>query len=515
MSSMDSLWPHQRRGIEETMALVARGERAICITSPTGGGKSRIAIELIRRFPSAVLYTNRKLLTDQLIQVLTGEEMYFGVRASNYDEHLRLSEPVQISSMQTEAARVYKSKAWSLHNARLVIVDEAHMQAGATAQRIIADHLAADATVVGITATPTGIYQRPYRSLVVAGTNSELRKCGAHVPCAVFAPDEPDLAKIKATPTGEYDDGSEIVTVWMPAVVGRVIGHYRTLNPEQRPAICCCPSVATAAWMAEQFTSAGIPAASLDGQEIYDPTIPDPAKRRMKSSTFARANLMRKFDAGIIKVITFRYVLREAWDFPKLYHLMLATPIGSLTSYLQVIGRLIRAHDTLDHVVMQDHGGNYHRFLCSPNSDQDWANTWHLGDRVITQLKQERVREKQEPEPITCPKCKAVRLRGMTCHHCGHVTAKKTREVLQHDGTLKEVSGDIFKPRRIAQKPDTQRKWEACYYRCRKAGMTFRQAEGLFFRENFYYPPRTLPRMPQTEADWFRKIKDVPTGALQ
>lgn len=163
---------------------------------------------------------------------------------------------------------------------------------------------------------------------------------------------------------------------------------------------------------------------------------------------------------------------------------------------------------------LQDHGGNYWRHG-SPNADQDWANTWHLDPRVITELRAERLREKQEPEPITCPRCKAVRLRGMTCHHCGHVTAKKTREVLQHDGELREVEGDIFKARRVREKPDTQRKWEACYYRCRKAGMTFRQAEGLFFREQFHYPPRTLRLMPRTPTDWFLKIKDVPVGELQ
>lgn len=503
------LWPHQQRGIEEFMRLVAQGEKAICLTSPTGGGKSRMTTELIKRFDSAVLYTNRKLLTEQLIQVLQGNEMYFGVRASGFDDHLRLNEPVQIASMPTEYSRCFGKQAnRSLHRAKIVVVDECHMQRGRNAQRIMREHLADGAVVCGMTATPTDIFGQPYAKLVVAGVNSELRTCDAHLPCNVFAPDEPDLHKIKATPTGEYDDGSEIVTVWMPAVVGRVIGHYRTLNPGGLPAVCCCPSVATAAWMAEQFTQNGIPSASLDGEEICIDG------RRIKSGRCARAHLMRRLDDGSIKVITFRYVLREAWDFPRLYHMILATPIGSITSYLQVVGRVLRKHETLDHVVLQDHGGNYHRHG-SPNADQDWQNTWQLDPRIITELRAERLREKKELEPITCPKCKAVRLRGMTCHHCGHVSPKKTREVLQHDGTLKAVEGDIFKPRRVAQKPDTQRIWEQCYHRCHNSGQTFRQAEGLFFYENHYYPPRTLPLMPTKDTDWFRKIKHVARGALQ
>ena len=38
---------------------------------------------------------------------------------------------------------------------------------------------------------------------------------------------------------------------------------------------------------------------------------------------------------------------------------------------------------------------------------------------------------------------------------------------------------------------------------------TFREAQGLFVHENFYYPPQGLDFMPTTEGDWFRAIKAV------
>jgi hypothetical protein len=44
--------------------------------------------------------------------------------------------------------------------------------------------------------------------------------------------------------------------------------------------------------------------------------------------------------------------------------------------------------------------------------------------------------------------------------------------------------------------------------------MTYNQAEGLFFYENHYYPPRTLAGMPAESLDWFLPIKDVPRQRL-
>lgn len=496
-------WKHQEFVEHELEASLAAGERRILIAGPTGCGKSYNIVRAVENGDSAILYTVRRLLTEQLRGTFEEHGLSFGIRAAGYEEeYLRLGRPIQISSIQTEQQRVYTQKKRTLHRCGRVVVDEAHMQAGGTAQKIFADHLADGAAIIGFTATPMGIYQKPYTKLIVAASNSELRACGAHLPCLVFAPDEPELDRIKPTATGEYAEGEIVRKIWTPAIMGRVLTHYRMYNPEMKHAICCCPSVATAVWMAEEFTKAGIPSASLDGEEIVCNGV------REVSDVKSRKRLMERFDAGEIKVITFRYVLREAWDFPQLYHLILATPIGSLTSYLQVVGRVLRNHHTLDHVIVQDHGGNYWRHG-SPNANRDWHELWKLKEHVPSELRLERLREKKELEPITCPKCKAVRLRGVHCHHCGHQSSRKTREILQHDGKLREVSGDIVRPRRTKQREDTETKWVQCYHRCQRAGMTFRQAEGLFYRENFYYPPRTLALMPRNDHDWFAPIKAV------
>ena len=86
---------------------------------------------------------------------------------------------------------------------------------------------------------------------------------------------------------------------------------------------------------------------------------------------------------------------------------------------------------------------------------------------------------------------------------------------MQVDGTLKEYRGDIIKPRKVSMKSDTQQLWDSMYFRMKRANRTFRQAEGLFFHENHYWPPRTLALMPLNDGDWSRKVGDVPKDLLR
>jgi hypothetical protein len=130
-------------------------------------------------------------------------------------------------------------------------------------------------------------------------------------------------------------------------------------------------------------------------------------------------------------------------------------------------------------------------------------------------MRQERLREKIEPEPFCCPQCGQILLRAKC--PCGFVIdpQKRSRMVFQADGTLREYRGDIYKPRRVKVEPDTAELWRRMYYRAKNAGMTFRQAEGLFVHENGYWPPRDLALMPTELAYWFRRVEDVPRSLLR
>src|SRR6266852_6300841 len=167
-------WNHQERAVSETVAALTTGLRKICVTSPTGGGKTWIICMLIEwavaQGKHVVLYTNRRLLIDQLSRVLEKHGIKFGVRAAGHEDRRELQ--VQISSLPTERARVLKAEKWKIHGHGkdvLAIVDEAHLNASETAQKILALHLEAEGAYVGFTATPIGLGHL-YETLIVAGT---------------------------------------------------------------------------------------------------------------------------------------------------------------------------------------------------------------------------------------------------------------------------------------------------------------------------------------------------------
>jgi len=514
-------WEHQLKGVSETIERMQRVEEPIVLTSPTGGGKTAMMIALIRwadenRWP-VVLYTNRNLLLEQTMGELDRAVIDYGVRAAEYRERLALLRDVQLCSIQTEMSQVYRKEARQLHVAKLAIFDEAHLMKTGGAERIINDHLLSGAKVVGVTATPLSL-SHLYKHLIIAGRNSELRKCGALVPAYLYAPDELDCSQIKRTVTGEFNLAEVRKKVWTQAIIARVYDKWKHYNPDARPAIGFGPGVEESIWLAKQFHQRGIRAAHIDGNDLWVDG------EYYKSDREARRQVVAEWAVGDIPICWNRFVLREGLDFPWLHHLILATPIGSLLSYIQTVGRVLRrSEETPDSVIVTDHGGNYWRHG-SPNADQDWAATFNMPTRVVTDIRLEKMREKKDenPEPITCPKCGLVRRAGKQCPNpplgCGFEHHKRLRMVLQRDGELKEVTGEILRPRRRAQWDNTQRLWDSMYFPSSRSksrhASTFKQLEARFFLDHHYYPPRTLKNMPKRETDWYRKAKDVARGDL-
>jgi superfamily II DNA or RNA helicase len=416
---------------------------------------------------------------------------------------------VQISSLPTERSRVLNKQKWRIHGSGrqcLAIVDEAHLNTGPTARRIFQLHEEAGHTRLGFTATPLDLGD-VYDHLIVAGTNSELRNCGALVRCIHYGPDEPDLRHIGRVPLGkDLTESQNHKAIMTPTIFGRVWTWFEKLNPEHRPTILFAPGVAESIWFAEQFVARGVSAAHIDGQSVWV------NGKFHRSSREARADVLAGSKDGTIKVLCNRFVLREGIDAPWLAHGIFATVFGSLQSYLQSGGRLLRAYLGLLSVTLQDHGGNWWRHG-SLNADRAWLLEETSSSAAA--LREDRFRAKSEKEPVRCPQCARI-LNSLSCP-CGWEAKvwRKSRPVISVDGALREMPGDIFQPRRISQRPDAERVWKSIYFRAKNSDMTFRQAEALFAKENDWnYPPRTLPLMPIAERDWLRRVMDVPPQNL-
>lgn len=512
-----NLHPYQAKAIAEVHEAIARGERKIVLTSPTGGGKSLMAGTLLKDYfdagKRAVIYTNKKLLTSQNADVFSDMGLDFGIRAAGHDT--ALGKRLQIASMPTEHSRANRSKVRLLHDADLVIVEEAHIQMGPTALAILKEHHDKGAAIVAITATPLGMGEF-YETLVVAGTNSELRDCGMLVLASHYGPDEPDFKAMKQKePDGENPGpAAQKKAIMTPTIFARVGQWYDMLNPEQKPSILFGPGVNESLWFAEKFTAKGIPAAHIDGEDCWI------AGKFYESDDGARKAVADGSRDGSIKIVCNRYVLREGVNWPWIEHMILAYVVGSLQTYLQIGGRGLRASTKTGKtgLVVQDHGGAWHRHG-SLNADR----VWELGETSVRAagLRADRLREKKDAEPWRCPGCARI-MTGKVCP-CGRVMPpKRSRPVVMADGELREMTGDIYRPRTIYKKPDGQAIWEKMYFRSKtgKGERTFRAAMALFARESmergrgFCYPDPTWPFMPKCEKDRFHLVKDVPRERL-
>lgn len=516
-------WAHQVQGVEDVMAAHKDGARVVALTSPTGGGKTAMMHDLAQLYlnlnQKVVLYTNRKLLIEQITSDLDEAGIKHGVRAAGHQD--RRDELFQVSSLATENTRVFKAQRWSLHDAALVLIDEAHNQTGPTVKKIIEQHLAGGALVVLITATPIGLGDMA-DELVVAGTNTQLRACGALVRAKHFGCDEPDLAGIGRAALAKLQAGQDLTdvenasAVMTPGIYARVAEHYRRLNPQGKPSILFAPGVRESMWFAQEFEALGIKAAHIDGDEIWvdGETFQSTAERR--EALLIRSRL------GDIKILCNRFVLREGINAPWLAHGIFACVFGSLKSYLQSGGRLLRASPFLSFVTIQDHGGNWWRHG-SLNADRTW--TLDMTDRMAAGIHFEESTDPKKPKPFVCGGCKATLVyrevtadRVVTCPECGHQMdlRKRSRPVVQADGTLTEHFGDPIKPRLTRQNDDTQALWVKSYWRAKasKKGMTFNEARGLFCHEHGYFPPPNLKLMPRVAGDWYRKVRHVPQENL-
>ena len=515
-------WPHQTFAVCEGVRMINEGARRFCVTSPCGGGKSRIMQRYcehgIENGQTTIVMSNRKVLTKQLLNGFDKAGIEVGCRAAEFEARSNPSAMVQIVSAQTEASRVLdvREKYFrdiEFHRGDQLIIDEAHIQRGPRTVEIIDEYVEKfGAVVIGISATPLGIGKIYRDGLIVAGNNSELRDCGALVWANRFEPWTMDLKKVYKEPTGftQASGEKEARKIWTQHIVAGVYQSWKKLNPDGRPSIGMAPGVPESLGIAQEYWKRGVNAAHIDAKGIF--VNGEYYKTR---NTDDRDDVFAMVKDGRVPQVWNRFTLREGVDIPELYCLQLATPIASLTSAVQVFGRPLRACQgkkiarIIDHCgVMDLHG--------SPNADRDaeWKRFFSNDDTdAITKERIERMTDpnNNEPQPITCPECGAKRDKGPKCLACGFEHAQSTRKIIQESGELRQVKGDTYKKRRVAMKPNTEQLWIQTYFRMKKAKVpkSFKQALALFKRENFYNPPDNLPFMPKNKADLTRKIPDV------
>lgn len=500
-----NLWPHQQKAIDELTPLINAGGHRVVAAAPTGAGKSLIMRRLCQQGKTVAVYTHRRMLLDQMAEGLRKDGIDFGFVAAGMEADI--SAPVQLCMVQTVAAKM-QSMAYDVPRVDVVMDDECHADKGSRKFAILDAHHEHGSTIIGWTATPLDLGGL-YDDLVVFAKNSDLRRCGAHVPADTFAPSEIELENLRDDPEKLLGKTYASET-YRQAIFGEVKKHWLDLNPDLTPTVLFAPGVRESIWFAQHFTANGFRAAHIDGSKVWVDG------EEHESTPEIRQQIKSDVASGAIKLVSNRFVLREGVDIPELQHLIYATPMSSLCGYLQSGGRVLRSHPSHDRVTIQDHGGNHYRHG-SLNADREW-DIYKDDAAMVRERKEQIIKGKEsgekDIEPIVCVKCGKCRASGPECPNCGHCSKLRSRKVIQASGSLRLIKGDVYRPRKVSNKPQDQKVWERCYYAAKNSGRSFRQAESNFRYKTGVWPDQSWPLMPKSSQDRHLKVKDVPFDRL-
>lgn len=295
-----NLRAYQLEAIDRVRRMMAQGKRRVVLTVPTGGGKTVLGGEIVRRAVAnrkrALFVAHRSELIEQSAATLERFGLTVGAICASSAVPPNPFAPVQVASVQTLIARSQKPAA------DLIIADECHHYAAAAESysAILASY--PDAYVVGLTATPErgdgcGLGTM-FDGLAVGATVAQLTRDHHLVPCEILRPDKP-LAP------------GEIAQNPVDAYVEHASG---------RQAIVFARSVALAEEYAQEFKLRGIEAHAISADTPW-------AERRMWIDAFRR---------GAVRVLVNCYVLTEGFDAPETSCCVLARGCGSAGMYLQM-----------------------------------------------------------------------------------------------------------------------------------------------------------------------------------
>jgi DNA repair protein RadD len=295
-----------------------QGFRRVCVVSPTGSGKTRIGVELATRFAGrkGLWLAHRTELIKQAAERLREAGLKVGIISPEFDPNPEA--PVQVASLDTLAARGERPEAdW-------VAIDECHHAPAHTYSTVLAHYQTS--WIFGLTATPERADGKPlggqFDYMFAAANYSDLLAAGHIAPCKVITPAKAMNGGLAQCPLVAYQ-----------ALTQELGEHPLTF--------AFAKNVRAATAYADAFNAAGVSAGVVTG----------------KTSPAVRADLIKKFSNGEIRVLWNVNVLTEGTDVPAARVCLLARGVGHAGTFLQMAGRVLRIHESKPRAFLVDLAG--------------------------------------------------------------------------------------------------------------------------------------------------------------
>lgn len=339
MSETKKLRDYQELCISQIGEEIKKGHRAICFVLATGLGKSLIIAEICRRHIAKVpdakilIVAHRTELIGQLYDEMVERGLLCGVIQANPVREANQWRPVQIASIQTLLAR-----KMDVEGVTLMIVDEAHHIPSRSWVEIPNYYKSKGALVLGATATPVradglGLGE-VYDALVQPISMKEAIRLGHLVPFDLIRPDHQlESGQIAAKPVDAYLAHAKGRQTAVYAMHIKAANHFR-----------------------DEFLEAGITCGVVTGAMPYH----------------ERSRVLSDYADGHLRVIVSVGTLTEGWNDPPTSCVILARSVGSVSLFLQALGRALRlSHGKKSAVFLDLHGASWTHG--SPDDDRDWC----------------------------------------------------------------------------------------------------------------------------------------------
>lgn len=387
--------------------------RRLIIQAPTGSGKTEIGIDIIKRAVAkgkrVLFMCNRITLIDQAYRRFQDSGVFCGrIQGQNtIDSHAQ----VLICSIQTLSRRK------TYPPADMIIIDEAHGCTAESYRRLI--ELWNDIPIIGLTATPfsRGLGKKYpwgtlFEDIVCATSIRDLISMGFLVDAQIYAPSEPDLAKIKIV-AGDYAEKELGEAVDKPQLIGDIVDQWRKLA-NNKPTVCFATNISHSKHIVASFQAVNVPAEHIDCYSTED----------------ERKSILERVKTGKTIIVSNVGILTEGWDFPALECMILARPTKSLIRYLQMAGRILRPYPGKQISLILDHSGAAID-LGHPCDDQEMCLDDGKPKKKSKPKKKERPLKK-------CPQCKFLSTEN-PCPKCGHARQRQNATGYE-DGELVEFN---------------------------------------------------------------------------
>lgn len=387
--------PFQQSAREKLRSGFAAGHRCQMVMSPTGSGKTILAMFLIQesliRNKRVIFVADRRTLINQTSEVADSLGLIsHGVMMANHWRY-NVGLPFQIASAQTLARRDWP-------DADLIIIDEAHTQLKAWTDHIPTSR----AAVIGLSATPfsTGLGNL-FSNLINATTMRELTESGVLVPMRVMSCTKVNM-KGAATAGGEWTD--KAAEERGMDIVGDVV-HEWIKHAEGRKTIVFGSTIAHCEGLVRGFNTAGVMATAFTAATTE-------AERKEILADF-------KSPDSTLRVLVSVEALAKGFDQKDVNCVCDVRPLRkSLSTAIQMWGRGLRASPETGKtdLLLLDFSGNIVRF------SGDYETIFHDGlDALDMGEKLDKTIRKDDDEadhPANCPQCQYVPFRKR-CVSCG------------------------------------------------------------------------------------------------